>query len=421
MSAHVRAMAVVSLGLLQIVACSSSDAPNSAGGTAGAAPGSAGQTGVAGSGSANAGAAGQVQSGGGASAQGGGTVTTNGGASTGGANAGATSSGGTNTGSGGAATNGGAAGTTSAGGSAGMDPGDTPAPRPLMVTVGGMKQITHAVNGNSAGLDTRSTQIGKLVIDLGVTSGGYQPWLGKRGFHVMGVSFPMCDITNDQGRDHDGDCRLNTFDGIAHGTSSGVTPANSISGHVQSGLKSLQAQFPTEDWGYFLNADGSVRWSDVAFTGMSHGATTAAVIGKAVRLYRVVSRSGPRDNACGLPGGVAMGDFSRATPPWQANCPDASIASWLDAPSATPVARFFAMVGKQDVEYGDIMFAMERMKYPGEPVRWDVAGNVLTGTSRFYADAGHLDFLAAAGPPPRTDEALNIAFGVPTPNQNPAF
>jgi hypothetical protein len=326
---------------------------------------------------------------------------------------------------GGASPSGGAAGAAggviSGGGSAGADPGDTVPPGPLAVTVGGNKQITHDVGGNSAGLDTRTTQIGKLAIDLGVTSGGYQPWLGKRGYHVMGVSFPMCDITNSQGRDHDGDCRLNTFDGLPHGTSSAVTPASSISGKVQANLKSLQQQFPTEDWGYFLNTDGSVRWSDVAFTGMSHGATTAAVIGKAVRLWRVVSRSGPRDNACGVAGGIAMGDFSRATPPWQANCPDANIASWLDKTPATPIARFFAMVGKQDVEYGDIMFAMERMKYPGEPVRWDVAGTVLTGTSRFYADAGHLDFLAAATTPPRTSEALNIAFGIPAPNQNPTF
>jgi hypothetical protein len=416
MSVHVRATAVVSFALLQLVACSSSDAPSSAGGTAGAEASSAGQSGdAAGSANPNAGAAGQPQSSGGASAQGGGAEVTAGATSLGGAN-----NGGTSAGSGGATTNGGAAGTMSTAGSGSIDPGDTPPPQPLNVTVGGMKQITHTVNGNSAGLDTRTTQVGKLVVDLGVTSGGYQPWLGKRGFHVMGVSFPMCDITNDQGRDHDGDCRLNTFDGMPHGTSSDVTPANSISAHVQSGLKSLQQQFPTEDWGYFLNADGSVRWSDVAFTGMSHGATTAAVIGKAVRLYRVVSRSGPRDNACGLPG-TAAGDFSRTTPPWQANCPDASIASWLDLTPATPIARFYAMVGMQDVEYGDIMFAMERMKYPGEPVRWDVAGNVLTGTNRFYADAGHLDFLGAANPPPRTSEALNIAFGVPAANQNPTF
>ena len=154
---------------------------------------------------------------------------------------------------------------------------------------------------------------------------------------------------------------------------------------------------------------------------MSHGASTAAVIGTAVRLYRVVSRSGPRDNTCGIAGGKAQGDFSRATPPWDPACMDKEIASWLDAPHATPLARFYAFVGMQDVEYGDIMFAMERQHYPGEPVRWDMAGAVLTGTNRFYADAGHLDFLSAANTPLNTDDAMNIAFGVPEANQHPAF
>ena len=154
---------------------------------------------------------------------------------------------------------------------------------------------------------------------------------------------------------------------------------------------------------------------------MSHGATTAPVIGKAVRLYRVVSRSGPRDNTCGIAGGVAKGDFSRATPPWKPDCMPANIASWLDAPSATPINRFYAFVGMQDVEYGDIQFAMERMKYPGDPVRWDAAGATLTGVNRFYADDGHLDFLSAANKPVRTDEALEEAFGVPAANRQPAF
>ena len=189
---------------------------------------------------------------------------------------------------------------------------------------------------------------------------------------------------------------------------------------MKNGLTELHKQFPTEDWGFFLNADGNVRWSDVAFTGMSHGATTAPVIGKAVRLYRVVSRSGPRDNTCGL-AGEAKGDFSRTTPPWDVPCEDKEIASWLDAPSATPLSRFYAFLGMQDVEYGDIMFAMERMKYPGEPVRWDVAANALTASNRFYSDAGHLDFLGAANKPDRTDDALEIAFGVPEANRHPAF
>ena len=410
MRAHRRSLAVISFAIGSlIVACSSSDAPGGSPAGGGAPPTSGGgQTGAAGSANPGAGSAGQTQTGAGAPGEGGAST-----AGAAGANGGTTS--------GGAA---GAAGSAPAAGSGGVDPGDTPAPRPLNVTVGGNKQITHSNIGGftSAGLDTRSKQLGKLVVDLGVTSGGYQPWLGKRGFHSVGVSFPMCGAINDwsKGRDHDGDCRLNTFDGKPHGTDSAVTPENSISAKVLSGLTALAAQFPTEDWGYFLNTDGSVRWSDVAFTGMSHGATTAPVIGKAVRLYRVVSRSGPRDNTCGL-AGEAKGDFSRTTPPWDVPCDDKEVASWLDAPSATPINRFYAFVGMMDVEYGDIMFAMERMKYPGEPVRWDVAANALTGTNRFYANAGHLDFVGAAMKPDRTDDALEIAFGVPEANRHPAF
>ena len=338
---------------------------------------------------------------------------------------GGSSSAGTTSGAGTSA--GGTAGTgnnAGAGGSAGLDPGDTPPWRPLNVTApAGTNPISHTINGNSVGLDPRAKPLGKLVIDLGVTSGGYQPWLGKRGFHVMGVSFPMCGSINDWtlGRDYDGDCRLNTFDGATHGTQNAVAPANSIATKVATGLKQLQTQYPAEDWGYFLNQDDTVRWSDVASTGMSHGASTAAVIGTAVRLYRVVSRSGPRDNTCGIAGGKAQGDFSRATPPWDPACMDKEIASWLDAPHATPIARFYAFVGMQDVEYGDIMFAMERQHYPGDPVRWDMTGTSLAGTNRFYADAGHLDFLSAANTPPNTDDAMNIAFGVPDANQHPTF
>jgi hypothetical protein len=409
MLVHRRSLGFLSLAALTalssagLLACSSSggaSASDSAGAGGPAAAGLGGQASSSGGTSPIAGSASQVTNGGGA-------TNTAGGASI----AGSSATGGTSNVSG-------------SGGSAGIDAGDTPPWRPLNVTApAGNNPISHTIDGNTVGLDPRAKPLGKLVIDLGVTSGGYQPWLGKRGFHVYGVSFPMCANINDWdlGRDYDGDCRLNTFDGATHGTQSTVQKAESIASKVAAGLKQLQVQYPAEDWGYFLNQDDSVRWSDVAFTGMSHGASTAAVIGTAVRLYRVVSRSGPRDNTCGIAGGIAKGDFSRATPPWDPACPDKEIASWLDATPATPIARFYAFVGMQDVEYGDIMFAMERLHYPGDPVRWDMTGSDLASTTRYYADAGHLDFLSAANTPANTDDAMNIAFGVPAANQHPTF
>jgi hypothetical protein len=269
-------------------------------------------------------------------------------------------------------------------------------------------QYIHQVDGYSAGVDTRATPIGKLAVDIGVNSGSYSPWLGMRGYHSMGAPCGNCAAPNlGAGRDVVGTCRMGEF---------AMTQA-----HVLAALTSMAQQFPSEDWGYFLNQDGSVRWSDVAITGMSHGATTAAVAGRiGVRMWRVVSRSGPRDDTCGV-GVSPTPTFDPANPPWMANCPLADIASWMDMPTMTPMDRFYGLVGTTDVEYGDIMFDMNRTLYPGPPVQWNVAGAVLTGNQFYSTEGGHLDWLEAANVPINTNEALNIAFAIPAANQNPNF
>lgn len=366
---------------------------NSAAGSAGSASGQAGNA-AGGSAGSDVNAGGQGPGSGGTAADAG--------ASSGGA-------------SGGSAGQGGAGGVSTGGGSAGIEEGDTVPWRELNVQVQGA-QITHG----KAGLDTRAAKMmGKLIIDLGVDSGTYLSWLGKRGFHVMGIGFYHCNIGNNLGRDHNGDCRLNSFDGMPHGDQNNVGPADSISGQVQAQLTQLHSQYPEEDWGYFLNEDGTVRWSDVGFTGISHGSSTAARIGHAVRIYRAVSRSGPRDNGCGT--GAAQGDFDRNNPPWDPNCAEEEISSWLDEPSVTPLNRYYALVGIHDGQYGDDMFNLERRGIPGEPLRWDLPGADVTSSNRYIADEGHFDFLAAPDGVPNTDAALNQAFGVPPENQNPDF
>jgi|HubBroStandDraft_1064217.scaffolds.fasta_scaffold00577_11 hypothetical protein len=282
---------------------------------------------------------------------------------------------------------------------------DTPPWEPLTVTASPGEHI----HGN-AGVDTRATLLGKLAVDIGVNSGSYQSWLSARGYHSMGAPCGACAAPNlGAGRDVVGACRMMEF-------------ANTEAS-VKSTLTSLAQNYPTEGWGYFLNQDGSVRWSDVAITGMSHGATTAAVAGRiGVRMWRVVSRSGPRDDTCGV-GVSPTPTFDPANPPWMANCPLADIASWMDQPSITPINRFYGLVGTTDVEYGDIMFDMHYTGYPGPPVQFNVAGAVLTGNQFYSTTGGHLDFLGAAPGvmPTNTDAALNVAFGIPPANQNPNF
>jgi hypothetical protein len=279
---------------------------------------------------------------------------------------------------------------------------------PLNITA---TKASHIHGNLSAGVDTRVRTLGKLHVDIGVNSGGYSSWLGRRGYHSMGAPCGACAAPNLGGsRDAVGNCRLNT------------EFANTQAA-VKSKLMQLQSQFPEEDWGYFLNQDGSVRWSDVAISGVSHGATTAAVAGRiGVRLWRVLSNAGPRDNTCGNAGGMCSVPFDPAKPPFDMNCPDNKVASWIDQPSKTPMNRFYALVGTTDVECGDIMFNMFRAGYLGMPVQWDVQNPVLTGTNKFYSSTGgHLDFLGAADSvkPLNTDKVLNIVFAIPPENQNP--
>jgi hypothetical protein len=359
-------------------------------------------TGMAGSNVGGAGTnptAGATSSAGGAS---GGTSV--GGAATAGTATGGAATAGTGTGGNASAGSGVGGATAGAAGSGGLEAGDTPPVRPLNV----MASKGEHVHGK-AGMDTRATKmLGKLVVDLGVNAGGYSSFLAKRGYHSMGAPCGSCPAPDLGGsRTRVGDCRMQEF---------ATTEAS-----VKQQLTSLHAQYPEEDWGYFLNADGSVRWSDVALTGISHGATTAAIAGRiGARMWRIVSRSGPRDNTCGSGNGQCTAPIT--TPSYDANCPDADVAAWLDQPSKTPMNRFYGIVGMTDGQCGDIMFNMKRTGYVGTPVIFDNAAAVLTGTNQFFSMAGgHYDFLAAPGGVMRTPEVLNIAFGIPPENQNPAF
>jgi hypothetical protein len=154
----------------------------------------------------------------------------------------------------------------------------------------------------------------------------------------------------------------------------------------------------------------TVRLSDVGVTGYSHGAQSSARWARAHRMYRAVSRSGPRDNQCGVgqaPGGA---DYDPANPPWNAGCTD--ISAWLNEPTMTPVERLFGIVGKTDGQYGDIMYSMEIMQYVGQPVNISTTQPPYPGDShRFYADDGHSGFDGEEYWP-----ALGVAWGVPPEN-----
>jgi len=346
-------------------------------------------------------------------------------AGTGSVNAGASS--------GGAATSGGSAGATGGGGngpsagSAGMagalGNGDPVAPRPLNVSAPKSRhQVTFrakdadstvSFNDNSevAVIDNRATTLlGKLVLQFGGvgtndgTLGGGGEFCARRGFHVLGIAaFQDYDILS-FGAAFFGDARREVFEGKEY-TRLGafaniqITPAGGVAQRTQKALAYLHAKYPDQDWGYYLQADGSVRWSDVIFTGFSHGGSNAARFAMLVRASRVVSASSPRENLC-----------VRSDPN---NC-GGVVATWLNETPKTPIDRFFALSGTTDDQHLQQLFAMEALGYSGKPTSIDGATPPFGDSHRLTTKAPHTDFCADA----RYAAACNYMFGVPPENQS---
>ncbi len=198
---------------------------------------------------------------------------------------------------------------------------------------------THAGDQEAMFVDTSKTMQGKLVICIGGIGGGpggggIEGYAKSAGFHVFLVATqtatssapdqyktalkanPMDPEANRQV----GDGRMEAFDGVDRVSWLDIKPPDSIANRTQHALEHAVTADPGGDWGYYLNADGTVRWTDVYMVGYSFGSQTIAMDAKYVRFGRVVTTSGPQDE--GFPN-----------------------AEWITHPSATPVDRLYMAVG----------------------------------------------------------------------------
>ena len=338
---------------ISALACSGGAVDEPAGATtAGAGGTGTGQT------NATAGSAGtSVVTTGGAAVTTGGTATVSGGASTTGGVA--PTAGSTTIGTGGSATTGGAA--TAGGNSTGMD---TPPQRPLMIDkaaaanksitftakqldpmAGTSKVNTNAGSQEHGQVDTNKPKIqGKLVLTLGgigtcCGQGGIGGFAVGLGFHEMGIAMLT---TNDalpemyksaakanpadmEANRQMGDARMEAFDGKDRVDWLDINEHDGLAYRTARALEYMQMQDPGGDWGYFLNADKTVRWSDVYLVGYSYGSQTLAVVAKYVRIGRGIATSGPVDE--GFPN-----------------------ATWIKAPSATPLERMIGLYGSSNLD-----------------------------------------------------------------------
>jgi hypothetical protein len=429
--------AVCSVVAVSAVACTSSDKPlhptgstqvgtagnGQAGATAGSPGGGAGDTSAAGAGGSAAGAAGGAagapQGAGGGAAGAPGTAGGTGGGTAGGSGGSAppAQDGGAGTGSSvvidAAVSEVGANGVTAPG--IGQD---TPSPAKPMIGMYGGTKAARDITFTAASLDPMATkghqgdlQHGrfdsskptkwKLIVLLpGIGGGpglGTSGWIASQGFHEFDVAYdsaiPGAPNKPDP-RASDpatvGNTRMNQFDAKGRTPSCGddnctmgvqVQRGDCIEERVIRGLKHLAMLDPSGGWDWYLNADGTLRWSDAGFFGYSYGATHAAVISVFVRLGLVVVGSGP----------------------WNEFHPE---ATWIRTASATPGERAYAIYGKQDGRYPDYENETKQLGWPG-PYPFEIptlTQGALTAATPWYMgshsllvdDQGHTEFCAGS-------------------------
>ncbi len=306
MSLHRFQLIALAASLSVMTACSSGE-PGT-GGSGGHPGGTAGTNGTAGT--TNPGTAGSSSGTSGAGDPG--MAGTSGGtAGTSGDTAG--SSGGTagTTGTGTAGTTGGTAGTTGTAGS-----GDPPAPRPINVMGTGVSQGNF--NGQPFYFNRDKTPVqGKLVLFLGGIgggpgSGGFDTFTKKWGFHIF-MPKTNTSLTGCSGSDPKsaGYRRWALWDGVDRGFGA-PAPAAAMLNETIAFLKDRVVMDPGSDWGYFLNADGTLRTTDVWVVGYSWGSQTWAMMSQYVHFGRVIVTAGPVDEGC--PNAAWMTDRPSATP-----------------------------------------------------------------------------------------------------------
>lgn len=366
----------------------------------GAGPSGAGQANTAGVGGGSAGSS-VLPMGGSANPMGGSGVTTGGG----GASGGVAPAGGSNAGGAGAS-NGGA----SMGG--GNDTGmDTPPVRPLMINAAAAankeisftaKQLdpmagtsatdTFADAQEKAVVDTRKPKIqGKLVLTMGgigtcCGQGGIGGFAVGLGFHQMAIAYqtkissapdkyknvPDAMRTDEENRQM-GDARMEAWDGKDRVDWLTINEHDSFAYRTALALKYMQTQDPGGDWEYFLNADGTVRWSDVYLVGYSYGSQTLAVVAKYVRIGRGIATSGPEDEG-----------FPHAT--------------WIKHESATPLDRMIGLFGSDNLgTKAELTTAAGWLAPPVTVNAKQTVGDLMNGHLFILQGQGHSEFCAGDG------------------------
>lgn len=240
---------------------------------------------------------------------------------------------------------------------------------------------TTVLGNELAYLDTRATPRGLLVVYLHGAedpsngtcgSAAHSEMLAALGFHVFDPCYSSNYGVAGCGDDFEG-CRLEAFEGVDHHDFIDIARPDSIEGRVVAGLAHAQELNPEGDWTYYLDGD-QPKWSRIIISGISHGASTAGVIGLHREVRRVVMLSGPLDSG----------------------------QAWLDAAPLTPIAAYFGFTAVDDDQHEGHLASFEALGIPGAPTSVDGASPPYGGSHRLQSGApgnGHVATQAGGSSP----------------------
>ncbi len=230
---------------------------------------------------------------------------------------------------------------------------------------------TRALGKELGYLDTRVQPRGILVVYLhGAITVNATTTCGSRaqavvlagmGFHTLHPCY-LADYGVGACGNDIGGCRLEAFEGIDHSAVVDIGPPDAIEPRIVAGLRHLASINPGGDWGFFLDGD-KPRWSRIIISGHSHGASSAALIGKVRAVDRVVSLAGPLDTN----------------------------QAWLAQASITPVERFYAFTHTADPQHPGHLATFETIGLPGVPTNVDEGAVPFGGSHRLFSSVAVTD------------------------------
>jgi hypothetical protein len=222
--------------------------------------------------------------------------------------------------------------------------------------------VADSIEPQYALLDSRVAPLGKLVVFLtGAANvpGGWRDHgrqVAGYGFHVLIPHYNNrwssgTDPCEGMGGSCSEDVRWEALTGEDVTSAIDIPRADSAEGRVLVMLEHLVTEHPGGDWGYYLNADGSLRQEHVIIAGISHGAASTGLFASRRAFHRAVMHSG--------------GYWSVADPP------------------ATPIAAFYGLSHTDDEQHMGHLDAWESSGMLGSPTSID-------GASAPFGDARQL-------------------------------